>query len=48
MCIILIITNTLMSTKDNIVLSGSKVIFVFSSVNLILSIDIENVFIGNK
>lgn len=48
MFIILIITSMLMSAKRNITFSGSKLIFVFSLVNLILNIDIEKVFIGNK
>lgn len=48
MCKILIVTIMLMSAKENIALSGSKVIFVFLLVNLILNIDIKKVFIGNK
>lgn len=39
MCIIVIITTMLMSAKENIDLSGSEVIVIFSLVNLILNID---------
>lgn len=37
-----------MNAKENIALSGSKAISVFSFVGLILNIDIEKVFKGNK
>lgn len=42
------LNDSLMSAKQNIALPGSNMIFLFSSVNLILNIDIEKVFIGNK
>lgn len=44
MCVIVIITSMLMSAKEIIDLSGSEVIALFSLVNLILNIDIENLF----
>lgn len=45
MCVIVIITSMLMSAKEIIDLSGSEVTILFSLVNLILNIDIENIFI---
>lgn len=45
MCVIVIITSMLMSAKEIIDLSGSEVTILFSLVNLILNIDIENMFI---
>lgn len=45
MCIIVIITTMLMSAKENIDLSGSEVIILFSLVNLILNIGRKNYYI---
>lgn len=43
MCAIVILTNLLLSAKEDIDLSRSEVIVLYSLVNLRMNIDIENV-----
>lgn len=45
MCVIVKVTSMLMNAKENIDLPGSEVIVLFLLVNLVLKIDVENIFI---